>query len=282
VTLGQVADVRVAETPAVIARDAVSRRVDVEADISGRSLGAIVDEIESGLADLDFPLEYHAEVIADSTSDEIGAGRVAGFAIALVVAGFLLLQAAFRSWRLAALVLAALPVALVGGVLAALVTGAELSLGSLLGLLAVFGLALRGAIVLVSDLQSLQPRHDEARAGLVERGAVERLSPTVTSYVALAVLVLPLVVLGTRPGLELLHPMAVVLLGGLVTTSFTTLFLLPALYQHLASPEQQGLLPSDEEGEDRTIVLEPRVAAGDGLPGQRPGPVTEPQERPVR
>jgi len=222
-------------------------------------------------------------VIADNTFDEIGGGRVAGFAIAIVVAGFLLLQAAFRSWRLAALVLATLPVALVGGVLAALVTGAELSLGSLLGLLAVFTLAVRGAVVLVSDLQPLQPGLDESRGELVRRGAAERMSPTITTYLAITLLVLPLAVMGGRPGLELLHPLAVVLIGGMLTTSVTTLFLLPAFYQHLASPAQQGLLLSDIEWEDRGIAPEPLVGAGVGLPEQRTGPVTELEpEGPVR
>lgn len=266
VTLGQVADVRVAETPAVIARDAVSRRVDIEADVSGRSMSAIVDEIESGLADLDMPLEYHAEVVTEGTFEELGIGRVVGFSIGLLVAVFLLLQAAFGSWRLAALVAAALPVTLVGGLLAALVTGAELTLGSMLGLLAVFGLAVRGAIVIVSDLQSLQPAPDESRGELVQRGAAARLPSQVTSYLALAALVLPLALLSTRPGLELLHPMAVVVLGGLLTTSFTTLFLLPALFQHLA-PAVIAPVGGEEEP-SRFIDLEPSVMA-DGVPAPR-------------
>ena len=221
-------------------------------------------------------------MFSDGSSDELGLGRVTGFAIALLAAGFLLLQAAFRSWRLAALVSAALPVALVGGVLAALVTGAELSLGSMLGLLAVFGLAVRGALVIVTDLTSLRPRDDESRAELVRRGAADHLVPVTTSYAALAALVLPLVVLGTRPGLEILHPLAVVMLGGLVTTGFTTLFLLPALYQHLVPPGQQGLPPEDEEQADRVIRLEPRSAVGSNVPGQRPGPVASPTGQPVR
>jgi Cu/Ag efflux pump CusA len=283
VALGQVADVRVVDTPAVISRDAVSRRLDVEAGVSGRSTNDVAADIEAALADLEFPIEYHAEVITDSTSEEIGAGRVAGFAIALLVAAFLLLQAAFRSWTTAAFVLAALPVALVGAVLAVLVTGAELGVGSMLGLLAVFGLAMRGALVLVGDLQSLQPRPEESRAELVRRGAAARMGPVVTSYLALFVATLPLVALGTRPGLELLHPLAVALVGGLVTTAFTTLFLLPALYLHLAPEEQQGVPPTDEGPEaERTIHLEPTLVPGDNVPGQRPGPVVAPEGRPVR
>ncbi|MGH8939590.1 MAG: efflux RND transporter permease subunit, partial [Actinomycetes bacterium] len=109
VTLGQVADVRVTESPAVIERDAVSRRLDIVADVSGRSLSDVVADIEGRLAETQFPLEYHAEVLDEATSDEIGAGRITGFAIAAAVAALLLLQAAFRSWRLAAVLSALLP-----------------------------------------------------------------------------------------------------------------------------------------------------------------------------
>ena len=131
VRLGQVADVRVAPTPVVIERDAVSRHLDVEAGVSGRSLGAVASDIQERLADVSFPLEYHAEVLEETTGEEIGGTRMVAFAIAAAIAAFLLLQAAFRSWRLAALAFLTLPVALVGGVLAALVDGGELSLGSL-------------------------------------------------------------------------------------------------------------------------------------------------------
>ena len=143
VRLGDVADVRIVESPAVIERDAVSRRIDVEAGVSGRSIDAVVSDIEARLAETGFPLEYHAEVRHDSTNQEIGAGRVVGFVVGAALAAFLLLQAAFRSWRLAALVFAAMPLALAGGVAAGAVQGGVLSLGSMIGFLAVLGLATR-------------------------------------------------------------------------------------------------------------------------------------------
>ncbi len=232
--LGDVADVRVAQTPSVIARDAVSRRLDVQAGVDGRSVDAVAADIQAELAKMDFPIEYHAEVLRQTTADEMGSGRVIGFSIAAAIAAFLLLQAAFRSWRLAILVTAALPLALVGGLLASLLTGLELSLGSLIGLLAVFGLATRWSVMLVASLQSAESsgvRGQDAGA-VVQHGARERFTPVVTSAVAVALLALPFAVLGSRAGLEIIHPMTVVLLGGLVTSVAVTLFLLPALYQH--------------------------------------------------
>jgi Cu/Ag efflux pump CusA len=271
--LGQVADVRVAQTPAVIQRDAVSRRLDVEAEVSGRSLDAVAAQVESRLAEIGFPLEYHAEVLREGTAAEIGAGRVAGFAIAAAVAAFLLLQAAFRSWRQAVLVFATLPLALVGGLVAALLDGATLSLGSLLGLLAVFGLATRTSVLLVANLQSVERDGAEVpHAALVQRGAGEQLAPVLTSTAALALLVLPLAVLGPRPGLEVVHSMALVLLGGLISSAFVTLFLLPALYLHLASRPGRGE-PDSGEVQPRRTDSELGVVAGGRWPSQRTGPV---------
>ena len=260
VTLGQVADVRVAQAPAVIRRDAVSRRLDVEAEVSGRSVDAVAADISKQLAAMDLPIEYHAEVLRESTAQEIGTGRVLGFAIAAALAAFLLLQAAFKSWRRAILVFAALPLALVGGLVAAFVTGVGLSLGSLLGLLAVFAMSTRTNVLFVVGLQSLERESTNGLGGaaLVRRHATDQFAPVIRSTTALALLVLPLAVLGSRPGLEIVHPMAVVLLGGLGTSTLVTLFVLPALYLHLAP--RASLEPWSE--------VEPGADAGNGWNGR--------------
>jgi CzcA family heavy metal efflux pump len=263
VRLGDVADVRIVPAPVAIEREAVSRRIDVAAGVSGRSADAVASDVEDRLAALDHPLEYHAEVVRATTGGEIGTTRMLAFLVACLIAAALLLQAAFQSWRLALLAFAALPVALVGGLVAALIDGAELSLGSLAGLLALFGLAVRGAVVLIRRLQDLEREGpDPFGAGLVQRGARERLGPALTTTCALAVLALPFVVLGSRPGLEIVHPMAVVLLGGLVTTAFLSLFVLPALYLRFG----RGAGPGPARGEDEELVqrwmgVEPEPAA---------------------
>ena len=233
VRLGGVADVTVARTPVAIERDAVSRRLDVEAGVSGRSLDAVAGDVEDRLANVNFPLEYHAEVFRNTASEEINTTRVLVFAMAATIAAFLLLQAAFRSWGLAALVIATLPLALVGGVLVALVDGAELSLGSLVGFLALVALAARTGVVLIRHLQDLEEQEGEGGSlgpGLVQRGARERLAPILTSACATAVVMLPFAIAGAPPGLEIVHPMSMVVLGGLVTSTLLSLFVLPALY----------------------------------------------------
>jgi CzcA family heavy metal efflux pump len=272
VRLHQVADVRIVRTPVVIQRDAVSRRLDVEAGVSGRSVADVTKDIEARLGNLSFPLEYHAEVLRRSTGGEINGARMLAFALAAAIATLLLLQAASRSWRLAVVAVATLPVALAGGVLAALIDGGELSLGSLMGLFAVFGLATRNGAVLVRHLQTLE-REEVERFGpeLVRRGARERLAPVLTTACALAVLALPFVILGARPGLEVIHPMAVVLLGGIVTSTFLTLFVLPALYLRFRGG--QPIASREEEEEEGTLMrrwvgVEAEPAAAAPEPGR--------------
>jgi CzcA family heavy metal efflux pump len=286
VRLGQVADVRVRPTAAVIRRESVSRRVDVEAGVSGRGLDDVAADVRARLASMTFPLEYHAEVLERTTGREIAAGRMLWFAIAAAMAAFLLLQAAFRSWRLATVTALVLPVALAGGALAALIGGAELSLGSLVAFLALFALAARHGVLLLRHLLDLEAREGmRPAAELVERGASERLAPTLATIVALAALCLPFVVLGARPGLEVLHPMAVVLLGGLVTSAFASLFVLPALSVRLG-----GLGRPRRELEDAVVEQwagfgpaagdegASRVApAGNGAPEEPAAPGAGPQ-----
>jgi hypothetical protein len=134
----------------------------------------------------------------------------------------------------------------VGGVLAALLAGAELSLGSMVGLLAVLALATRTTVLSVRHLQQMDRGHNGGLGStLVRQGAQERLVPILTTSAAVAALALPLVALGTRAGLEVVHPMAVVLLGGVVSATLVTLFALPGLYLRSGAstspPELEGI-----------------------------------------
>ena len=153
------------------------------------------------------------------------------FAAVAVIGILLILQAAFRSTRLAMLVILTLPVALVGGILAASVTGGILSLGSLVGLFTVLGIAARNGILMVNHFQHLEQHEGETFGpALVVRGAKERLSPILMTSLATGLALVPLVVAGTIPGHEIEHPMAVVILGGLLTSTLLNLLIVPSLY----------------------------------------------------
>jgi len=201
----------------------VERYVDVTAGVKGRGVGAVEDDVESRLQRMSFPLEYTAEVIRPSQDVQPPASLFISLSIAALVGIFLLLQAAFGSWRLAALVAVASPVALLGGVAVILADGGDISLGGAFGLLAIGCLALRHAILLVSHLQD----GDD-----VVRGVRERFGSIVTSLVAIAAALAPFAIAGDIAGNEITHATASVVLGGLVTSAVFALFLVPALYLH--------------------------------------------------
>jgi CzcA family heavy metal efflux pump len=229
VALGDVADVQIRPNPTVIRHEAVSRYIDVAADVSGRSRGSVVSDVERRLEEAEFPLEYHAEVL--DQEGRTPRGRLVAFGILAAIGVLLVLQAALGSFRLALLAFAVLPLALTGGALGALADGGALSLGSLIGFVGVLGIVAQNSILLIKHLQHLE-RDEREPFGpqLVQRGAQEQLGPVLVAALATGLALLPFVVLGTIPGYELLHPLAVVVLGGLVTSTLISLFVLPALY----------------------------------------------------
>jgi len=231
VRLEQVADVHVAPTPNHIERELQSRRIDVGANVEGRDLASVVGDVEDRLDKIDFPREYHAEVLGESTELNAAQDRLLLFGIGAGIAIFLLLQAAFGSLRLAAIAFVLLLTALVGGVLAVWLGDGVLSLGSLVGFLTVFGIAARNGILMISHFQHLE-REEGVAFGpeLVLRGAKERLAPILMTASATALALVPLAVAGSIPGHEIEHPMAIVILGGLVTATLLNLFVLPSLY----------------------------------------------------
>ena len=244
VRLGDVARVRVVPASSVIRHDAVKRYIDVTSDVEGRDLAGVAGDITARLQQLQFPLEYHAEVLGAYALPREDRNRLLTIAIAAAIGAFFLLQAAFRSWRLAALAFLTLPAGLAGGPLAALATGGVLSIGSLGGLLGVFGIAVCNKLMLFNRYQQLERHEGEPfGAGLVLRGARERLSPTLVTTLAAGCTVVPALFLGDVPGLEILRPMAVVVLGALITSGVLDLLLVPALFLGFATSSLHELDP---------------------------------------
>jgi CzcA family heavy metal efflux pump len=231
VRLEDVATIKVTGTPNTIERESASRLIQVGANVSGRDLSSVVSDIQDRVATVRFPTGYHAEVGGEATELADAQSNLGIFGLAALIVIFLLLQAVFASARLALLTFLTLPMALVGGVLAASLTGGELSLGSLVGFLTVFGICARNGILMVSHFQHLE-REEGVAFGpeLVLRGASERLAPILMTASATALALVPLVVAGPISGHEIEYPMAVVILGGLVTSTLLNLFVMPSLY----------------------------------------------------
>ncbi len=231
VRLGDVASVAVKPTPNLVERDNNSRRIDVGANVRGRDLGSVARQIDQRVKAIQFPRGYDAEVLGEYQERQAAQGRLMVFAVAAAIGILLLLQASFGSFRLAALSLLTLPMALVGGVLAASIGGGVISLGSLVGFFTVMGIAARNGILMINHFQHLERYEGEAFGpALVLRGAQERLSPILMTALATGLAVVPLVTAGQIPGHEIEHPLAVVILGGLVTSTLLNLFVVPSLY----------------------------------------------------
>jgi CzcA family heavy metal efflux pump len=235
VRLGEVADVRVAPTPNQVARENNSRRIDIGLNADGRDLGAVVHDVGERLERVRFPLEYHAELMGEFTERQGAQARLLGWSVAAALGIFLLLLTCIGGWRMAVIAFVALPFALVGGVLAAYGSGGVVSMGSLVGFLTVFGIAARNGILLINHFQHLERVEGEPfGAALVIRGARERLAPIVMTALATALALVPLVISGEIPGAEIEYPMAIVILGGLLTSTLLNLFLVPAAYLRFA------------------------------------------------
>ncbi|MFO0625846.1 MAG: efflux RND transporter permease subunit [Polyangiales bacterium] len=242
VPLGELAEVFVSPTPNVVQREGGSRRIDVTCNARGRDLGAVVADVRARLARVPLPAGHRAEVLGEYASREDARGRL--FALgALSLLGILaVLYADFGDLRRALLAFGTLPFALVGGVFAAHLGDGVMSLGSLVGFVTVLGIAARNGIMLVSHYRHLE----ESEAvpfgrALVLRGASERLAPIVMTALATGLALVPLVVTGKRPGHEIEHPMAVVILGGLVTSTLLNLFVLPSLYLRFGRSVGEGV-----------------------------------------
>jgi Cu/Ag efflux pump CusA len=199
------------------------------ADVEGRDVDAVVRDVQDRLAAVSFPLEYHAETVGDYTERQTAHRRALAVLIAAALAAFLVLQAALSSWRLAAMAAAVVPAGLAGGALAILVTGRVISLGSLVGLLAVVGIGARHAIGVIRGAQLLVDHDGELDRSVVLRATHERVAPVVATTAAAIAGLLPLALSSGVPGEEILHPMAIVLLGGLTTSALFALLVLPDL-----------------------------------------------------
>ncbi len=231
VPLREVADIHIAPTPNVIQREGASRRIDVTCDVKDRDLGSVAREIEGKVQTLSFDRGYHPEFLGEYAARQQSRNRLLALSALSLLGILLLLHADFRSPRLVALVFVSLPFALVGGVVAVLLTGGVLSLGSLVGFVTVLGIAARNGIMLVSHYRHLEfEEGQQFGSELVLRGSEERIAPILMTALATGLALLPIVIGGNRPGHEIEHPMAVVILGGLVTSTALNLFLMPALY----------------------------------------------------
>jgi CzcA family heavy metal efflux pump len=231
VRLSEVADVRIGAVPNVISREDQSRKIDVSANVKDRDLGSVAEDVEAAVQKVDFPLGYHAEVLGEFEEREAAQSKLLLAGSVAVIAIFFLLFTSFNNWRMTILTFFTLPWALVGGALAAYVSSGIISLGSMVGLLTILGIATRNGIMMISHFQHLEEQEGETFGpALVIRGARERIAPIMMTALTTGLALLPLIIAGDIPGQEIEYPMAIVILGGLVTSTLLNLLVVPTLY----------------------------------------------------
>ena len=254
VRLSEVADVRIAPTPNSISREGGSRRIDVHSNVKDRDLSSVAQDVQKRLDTIDFPIGYRAVLQGEYAELKAARNRMLTYSALAAIAIFLLLQVSLADWRLATMSFLTLPFALVGGILAAFPAGGVISLGSLVGFLTVLGIAARNGIMMISHFQHLERFEGETFGlSLVLRGAKERLSPILMTTGATGLAIVPLVIFGNLPGHEIEYPMAVVILGGLVTSTLLNLFIVPALYLRFG----RGIVKSEASGSAPGLVTQP-------------------------
>jgi len=231
VPLHALADVQVEKRPNVINRENASRRLVVQCNVSGGNVAGVTREIEHRLRQhLSLPQGYHLEVGGEYQQQLSSRRELLFLGAASLLGIFLLLYADFHSLRASLLVLVSLPLAFIGAVWTVVLSGATLSLGSLVGFLALLGITARNGIMLVAHYRHLEAASLPFGRELIVQGSLDRLIPILMTALVAALGLLPLALSGKRAGQEIEHPLAVVLLGGLVSSTVLNLFVMPALY----------------------------------------------------
>jgi CzcA family heavy metal efflux pump len=230
VLLSELATLTVTRGPNTISRENVQRKIVVQANVAGRDLGSTVADIQRAVQEqVTLPPGYHILYGGQFESQADATRVIAALSLVSLAAIFLILFAEFRSSRTALLVMVNLPLALIGGIVAVLLTGGVVSIASLVGFVTLFGIATRNGILLVAHYRHLMAEgvpFDEA----VTRGSLERLSPILMTALTAGLALIPLALGGGEPGNELQTPMAIVILGGLLSATAMNMVVLPALY----------------------------------------------------
>ena len=230
VPISQVASVRTDEGPNTINRENVQRRIIIQSNVAGRDLGSVIDEIRRRIAhNVVLPEGYFVQYGGQFEAQEEATRKITVMSVVAIAGIFLLLYLALRSTRLALLVMANLPLALIGGVIMVLLSGGTLSVASLVGFITLFGIATRNGIMLITHYQHLAEEGLPFRQSIVQ-GSLERLSPILMTALVTGVGLIPLALGAGQPGKEIQQPMAVVILGGIVTSTFLNMIVIPPLY----------------------------------------------------
>ena len=231
IPLNYVAEIRSAMGPNTISRENVKRKIVISANVADRDLRSVVNDIQAQVdAQIKLPEGYHIEYGGQFESEQAASRTLALTSFMSIVVIFLLLYHEFRSVKESAIILINLPLALIGGVFALLITTGEVSIPAIIGFISLFGIATRNGMLLISHYNHLQQEEGYGVYDSVIRGSLARLNPILMTALSSALALIPLALSGDLPGNEIQSPMAKVILGGLLTSTFLNGFIIPIVY----------------------------------------------------
>lgn len=231
IPLNYVAEIRSAMGPNTISRENVKRKIVISANVADRDLRSVVNDIQAQVdAQIKLPEGYHIEYGGQFESEQAASRTLALTSFMSIVVIFLLLYHEFRSVKESAIILINLPLALIGGVFALLITTGEVSIPAIIGFISLFGIATRNGMLLISHYNHLQQEEGYGVYDSVIRGSLDRLNPILMTALSSALALIPLALSGDLPGNEIQSSMAKVILGGLLTSTFLNGFIIPIVY----------------------------------------------------
>ncbi|MCB2211806.1 CusA/CzcA family heavy metal efflux RND transporter [bacterium] len=239
IPLSMVADIEADRGPNYISREDVQRKIVIQANVADRDLRGAVEEIQQRVTqNVDLPRGYYVEYGGQFESEEEATRTVALLSIVSLVLILLVLYLEFGNFRQATLVMVNLPLALIGGIVSIFFTEGIISIASLVGFITLFGIAVRNGILMVSHYNHLIDVEGVSLREAVIQGSLERLSPILMTAMTTGLALVPLALAADKPGSELQAPMAIVILGGLITATFLNLAVVPALYFSVGRPKE--------------------------------------------
>ena len=249
VPLANVAEVKSAMGPNTINRENVKRKIVISANASGRDLRSVVNDIQKRInTEITLPEGYHVEYGGQFESEQ-SASRVLLLASLLsIVVIFLLLYMQFRNALESGVILLNLPLALIGGVFALVFTTGEVSIPAIIGFISLFGIATRNGMLLINRYNTLREEEHLPLRECIMRGSLDRLNPILMTALCSALALIPLALRGSLPGNEIQSPMAKVILGGLLTSTFLNAFIIPIVYEWM---NRKNIIKTDNQNQQQ-------------------------------
>jgi Cu/Ag efflux pump CusA len=240
VPLSSLAEISSAKGPNSISRENVQRKMVVQANVAGRDLRSVYEDVRSRIEkNLKLPSGYFIEYGGQFQSEAEASRMISILSVLSMLAIFLILYMEFGSFKTAGLVMVNLPLALIGGLIVILLTDRVISIASIVGFITLFGIATRNGILLVSHYRHLIREESNALRIAVYQGSMERLRPVIMTALAAGLALVPFAVAADKPGNEILSPMAVVILGGLLSSTALNMIVIPALYVKFEKNEEE-------------------------------------------